>query len=111
MSYPNYYPQLNRTVTICGSMRLFESMLALARQLTIDGYLVLMPFVFMKDDDPNADRLHKMHLDKIELSCIVYVLTEGGYIGKTTQEEIDYAKREGKEIRYVELMLAEYQPA
>src|ERR1700681_2169415 len=33
------------TVTICGSMRFFDDMLIAAQQLSMDGWMVLAPFV------------------------------------------------------------------
>ena len=43
-----------------------------------------------------------MHRIKIDLSDAIYVINVGGYIGKSTREEIKYAKQKGKEIIYLE---------
>jgi hypothetical protein len=32
----------------------------------------------------------------------IFVINVGGYIGESTRSEIEYAKAQGKEIRYLE---------
>ena len=36
------------------------------------------------------------------LSDAIFVINVDGYIGKSTREEIEYAKQKGKEIIYLE---------
>ena len=43
-----------------------------------------------------------MHEYKIDMSNEIYVINVGGYIGESTKSEIEYAKRKGKKIYYVE---------
>lgn len=46
--------------------------------------------------------LDELHKRKIDLCDYVRVLNVGGYIGESTRSEIDYAKRIGKPITYLE---------
>ena len=43
-----------------------------------------------------------MHKRKIDLADGIYVINVGGYIGQSTRSEIDYARRTGKTIEYLE---------
>ena len=43
-----------------------------------------------------------MHRQKIDMSNEIYVINFGGYIGKSTKNEIEYAKTKGKKISYLE---------
>lgn len=53
-------------------------------------------------DDEYLDNLVCAHYREIELSEGVYVVNIGGNIGTAVTEEIQYAKKLGKEIRYHE---------
>jgi hypothetical protein len=46
--------------------------------------------------------LDRLHFDKIKLADVVYVINEDGYIGESTQNEIEYAKELDKRIIYME---------
>lgn len=93
-------------VCICGSMRFYNEMIGIAQSATLQGYIVLMPFVDMRkpqfahlsdDDKKELDDLHK---SKIAMSDIVVIVNIDGYIGESTRSEIEYAKLLGKEITY-----------
>ena len=43
-----------------------------------------------------------MHKRKIDMADAIYVINVGGYIGSSTRSEIEYARRMGKEILYLE---------
>ena len=43
-----------------------------------------------------------MHKRKIDMADAIYVINVGGYIGESTRSEIEYAIRNGKEVRYLE---------
>jgi len=47
--------------------------------------------------------LDKLHLRKIELADEVLVLNVGGYIGESTRRELEYARKLGKTIRFLEV--------
>jgi hypothetical protein len=97
------------TVTICGSMRFYHQMLTVAEELTLDGIMVLMPFVrkepFMEADVNHPgnviEKLDAQHKRKIDLATsIVVVSDETGYYGDSTHSEIDYAQSQGKSVTY-----------
>ena len=46
--------------------------------------------------------LDELHLRKIDLSDEVFVVNLNGYIGESTQNEIRYAIKTGKPVRYLE---------
>ncbi|MHC4121566.1 MAG: hypothetical protein ACYSWO_29185 [Planctomycetota bacterium] len=79
-------------------------------QLTIDGIIVLSVGVCKHADDHGAealgeevaDRLDELHWRKIDLSDRIFVLNVNGYIGNSTRKEIEYAKRTGKRVTYLE---------
>jgi len=86
-----------RTLTICGSMRNYNQMLAAANIMTKEGWLVFMPFVLKVDDPEMDEELQAIHRKKIDKSDAILVL---GKPGDSTYEEISYAKALGKDIRY-----------
>lgn len=43
-----------------------------------------------------------MHLRKIDMADEIYVINVGGYIGESTRSEIEYAKKNGRVVRYLE---------
>ena len=46
--------------------------------------------------------LDDMHKRKIDMADEIFVINVGGYIGDSTQSEIDYAAKAGKSIRFLE---------
>ena len=92
-----------KVVTLCGSTRFREDFEAMAAQLTLDGYIVLMPHVWVHDTDVEISaeaklKLDELHLHKIDLADEVIIVAPKGYVGASTQKELDYATRIGKEI-------------
>ncbi len=93
-------------VCISGSMRFYERMLQLAQDLTFAGYIVLMPHankhnIDTKDNIVNAEKeamLDAMHMVKISMCSILYVVCPNQYIGESTRKEIEYAVRLGRTI-------------
>jgi len=90
-------------VTLCGSVRFKEEFDRVAEQLTLWGYIVLMPNVWGKHDvlHTNAGSavkacLDKLHFDKIMISDSIVIINEGSYIGQSTAREIDFARRNDK---------------
>lgn len=57
------------------------------------------------DDEENEffkNELDEMHLAKIDMSDEIFVINNGGYIGRSTQLAIAYAKATNKVIRSLE---------
>ncbi|MBP5750722.1 MAG: NAD(P)H-hydrate epimerase, partial [Firmicutes bacterium] len=48
------------------------------------------------------EMLDDMHKRKIDMADEIYVINVGGYIGDSTRSEIEYARRTGKGVRYLE---------
>lgn len=95
-------------ITISGSTKFKDEMLEWAKYLTKLGFIVLMPFVFAHYGDTITEQekemLDNLHKQRIDLSDGVLVINVGGYIGKSTASEIEYAKSKNKIIRYLELI-------
>lgn len=89
---------------ICGSTRFRQEMTEANRLLTLGGHIVLAPGVFAHDGDEITEEqkraLDDLHLRKIDLADEVLVVNPCGYIGESTANEIEYARRTSKPIRY-----------
>ena len=51
---------------------------------------------------PQKAKLDELHLRKIDLASEVLILNRDGYIGDSTRRELEYAKEQGRVIRYLE---------
>jgi hypothetical protein len=96
-------------VTLCGSTRLgLEAFQEANLRETLAGKIVLSIGCDTKSDDflglgpDDKARLDELHLRKIDLSDEVLILNVDGYIGKSTRRELDYARKTGKLIRWLE---------
>ena len=91
---------------LCGSTRFKEKFIEIARDLTLKGYIVTMPMVFIHSGD-EVNQLDKEYLDEIHKAKIadadlIYIINCGHYIGESTLSEIEWAKELGKKIEYLE---------
>jgi cell division protein FtsB len=50
----------------------------------------------------DKQRLDELHKRKIDLADEVLILNVGGYIGESTKSELEYARANGKTIRFLE---------
>ena len=97
-----------KVITLCGSTRFKKEFLDAQARLTLEGYIVLSVCIYGHEDSEfkvDADQkrmLDNMHLRKIDLSDEIFVVNVGGYIGETTAAEIEYARRNGRTVRYLE---------
>ena len=86
----------SQIITLCGSTRFKEFFFEAARDLTLQGWIVLMPGVFGHSGDQISDEekqnLDELHLEKIRMSNAILVLNIGGYTGESTQKEMDFAR-------------------
>ena len=48
------------------------------------------------------EQLDELHLRKIDLCNEIFVINQDGYIGESTRNEIEYGKKLGKPIKYLE---------
>lgn len=100
-------------VCLCGSTRFMDAFFEAGWAFTLLGYIVLSIGVSKHSDKEGghggeglgrdvADRLDLLHLRKIDLAEIVFVLNVGKYIGKSTQKEFIYARKHKKKIIFLE---------
>ena len=94
-------------ITLCGSTKFKDLFFAVAKELTLAGNIVLMPMVFHHADSDELTEEQKIRLDnlhklKINMSDAIYVINYGGYIGKSTFGEIDWASKLNKQIFFLE---------
>ena len=72
--------------------------------MALDGYCVLTPvYPVLENIERTEEQLIKLkeaHFKRIELSDAILVVDINNYIGNSTNLEIDYAKKLGKEIIY-----------
>lgn len=96
-----------RVVTLCGSTKFKKEFEEINKNLTMAGYIVISVGVFghaegIELTEQEKGLLDNVHLRKIDMSDEIYVINVGGYIGSSTQKEIEYAEEKGKTIRYLE---------
>ena len=93
-------------ITLCGSIRFKNEFMKVQEELTLDGNIVFTPNFFnnLKGEINKETKkmLDEMHRQKIDMSNEIYVINCGGYIGESTNSEIEYAKANGKKISYLE---------
>ena len=97
--------RLPKIVCLCGSTRFKDAFIKAQKEETLKGHIVLTVGCFAHSGDDikgKKEMLDELHKRKIDLADEVIVLTLDGYIGKSTQSEIDYAKSLGVSIRYEE---------
>lgn len=95
-----------RVITICGSTKFKDEILAAQRALTLQGNVVLScPFFQhaegLEMSQEEYELLAKLHNTKIDMSDAIYVVNVNNYIGESVRDEIDYAMSKGKEIIYM----------
>lgn len=93
-----------KIITLCGSLKFQEEMMIVAEELALKGNCVLTPVYPVlenyKRTDEQIEKLKEAHFKRIELSDAILVVNVNNYIGDSTNLEIKYAKKLGKEIIY-----------
>lgn len=100
-------------VTICGSGRFKDEILAASEYLTLTGNIVLAPNVFAREEgqfdkpgilvtEAQKALLDVLHFKKIDLSVRVHIVNVGGYIGESVHKEITYAVRARRLVTFLE---------
>lgn len=93
-------------ITVCGSTRFKSEIEQVARDLTLQGHIVLTPCVFHHQEEEEMStetkiRLDNLHRQKINMSDAIFVVNLDGYIGESTYGEIDWAEKMKKEIYFL----------
>ena len=97
-----------KVITLCGSTRFKDEFMEVQKRLTLEGNIVISVGLFGHSGDNEVwiegtkEMLDDMHLRKIDMADEIYVINADGYIGTSTRNEIEYAKRTGKVVRYLE---------
>lgn len=105
-----------KIVCYCGSLRVaMEDFKRAEYESVLRGEIALLPCCMFVDIEREygaesdykiiADELHKR---KIDIADEVVVLNPGGYVGKSTQSEINYAMAINKPVRYTYPILPTY---
>ena len=93
-----------KIITLCGSLKFQKEMMTFAEKMALDGYCVLTPVYTVSEKMERTKeqliKLKEAHFKRIELSDAILVVNINNYIGDSTNLEIDYAKKLGKEIIY-----------
>ena len=106
-----------KIITLCGSTRFKDEFMEAQKRLTLAGNIVISVGLFGHSGDnevwENMDEgaltktkemLDDMHKRKIDMADEIFVINVGGYIGSSTQSEIEYAVATGKPVHYLEMV-------
>lgn len=97
-----------KIITLCGSTKFKEDFLEQQKRLTLEGNIVISVGLFGHSGDSEAfdkktkEMLDDIHKRKIDLADEIFVINKNGYIGESTRNEIEYAKKTGKKVVYME---------
>ena len=93
-----------KIITLCGSLKFQKEMMINAEKLALEGNCILTPIYPVIENieitEEQIAMLKEAHFKRIEVSDAIFVLNVNNYIGNSTNLEIEYAKRLGKEIIY-----------
>ena len=97
-----------KIVCLCGSTRFNKEYREANLKFTLCGEIVLTIGCDFKSDQAlglsqgDKERLDNLHKEKIRIADYVFVINPGGYIGESTRSEIEFAKKLGKPVKYLE---------
>lgn len=97
-----------KVITLCGSTKFKDEFLKEQKRLTLEGNIVISVGLFGHSGDDEVwndnikEMLDDMHKRKIDMADEIFVINKCGYIGSSTKSEIEYAKKTGKPVHYLE---------
>ena len=93
-----------KIMTLCGSLKFQKEMMMVAEKMALEGNCILTPIYSASENiertEEQLKKLKDAHFKRIELSNAILVVNVNNYIGKSTNLEIEYAKKLDKEIIY-----------
>jgi len=93
-----------KIITVCGSLKFQKEMMIIAEKKALEGFCILTPVYPISENiertEEQLEKFKNAHFKKIELSDAILVVNVNNYIGYSTNLEIEYAKKLGKEIIY-----------
>lgn len=94
-----------KIITVCGSYKFKKEMVEITEKMALEGNCMLTPIELTKSNKEDYTEneilmIDKIHKEKIKLSDTILVVNVNGYIGNSTNSEIEYAKSLNKEILY-----------
>ena len=97
-----------KVITLCGSTKFKDAFMEAQKRLTLEGNIVISVGMFGHSGDDEVwtegtkAMLDDMHKRKIDMADEIYVINVGGYIGESTKSEIEYARKNGKGVGFLE---------
>ena len=97
-----------KVITLCGNTKFKDEFLKEQKRLSLEGNIVISVGLFGHSGDDEVwndnvkEMLDDMHKRKIDMADEIFVINKGGYIGSSTMSEIEYAKKTGKPLHYLE---------
>jgi hypothetical protein len=95
----------DKFIVLVGSMRFWDKIQEMYETLELQGYAVIgiTPHIMNREHTKEElELLGELHLSKIDKADAIFVVNVNGYIGSTTNKEIEFAKLKNKEIIYLE---------
>jgi hypothetical protein len=99
-------------VCLCGSSRLKDAFEQAAEVEALAGRIVLSLGIFSRAagvqlSAAQLELQHRLHRHRIDLADEVLVVNPAGYVGESTQDEVDYARGQGKAVRWLHVQLSD----
>ncbi|HZK54708.1 MAG TPA: hypothetical protein VFC84_11005 [Desulfosporosinus sp.] len=92
-----------KIVTLCGSIRFKDDFIKAQNELTLQGNIVIsIEFFETAVSEDIKLMLDEMHKRKIDMAHEIFVINKSGYIGSSARNEINYALKTGKPVKYME---------
>lgn len=96
-----------KTITLCGSSKFKKEFEEVSKDLTLKRNVVMGLEFYGKSDgllftNDDIRVLEMIHRKKIDMSDEIFVINPDGYIGETTEKDIEYAIKKKKKVTYLE---------